>query len=67
MVAGSTSVRQEPAPQGSSFVSARPAWLVLEDGAVFAGERVGALADAAGEVVFTTSMTGYQEVMSDPS
>jgi len=67
MVAGSTSVRQEPVPQGSSFMPARPAWLVLEDGAVFAGERVGALADAAGEVVFTTSMTGYQEVMSDPS
>lgn len=41
--------------------------LVLEDGAVFPGTRVGAGGDASGEVVFTTSMTGYQEVLSDPS
>ncbi len=43
------------------------ALLVLEDGAVFPGVRIGAQRDAVGEVVFTTSMTGYQEVMSDPS
>ncbi|MGH3118111.1 MAG: glutamine-hydrolyzing carbamoyl-phosphate synthase small subunit [Gaiellales bacterium] len=42
-------------------------WLVLEDGAVFAGARIGAVGRASGEVVFTTSMTGYQEVLSDPS
>ncbi|HEU4797723.1 MAG TPA: carbamoyl-phosphate synthase domain-containing protein, partial [bacterium] len=42
-------------------------YLVLEDGAVFAGGRIGAAARAWGEVVFTTSMTGYQEVLSDPS
>jgi len=41
--------------------------LVLEDGTVFAGERIGAAGGASGEVVFTTSMTGYQEVLSDPS
>ncbi len=41
--------------------------LVLEDGSVFPGMRIGARAEAMGEVVFTTSMTGYQEVMSDPS
>ncbi len=41
--------------------------LVLEDGTAFSGVRLGALGEAGGEVVFTTSMTGYQEVMSDPS
>lgn len=48
-------------------MSDRRAFLVLEDGEVFPGVRVGAARDAAGEVVFTTSMTGYQEVLSDPS
>lgn len=43
------------------------AYLILEDGAVFEGTRIGAPVEAAGEVVFTTSMTGYQEVISDPS
>lgn len=42
-------------------------YLVLEDGAVFSGVRIGAGGNASGEVVFTTSMTGYQEVLSDPS
>jgi carbamoyl-phosphate synthase small subunit len=41
--------------------------LILEDGAVFAGESVGADGYAFGEAVFTTSMTGYQEVATDPS
>ncbi len=41
--------------------------LALEDGRVFRGMAFGAAADAAGEVVFTTTMTGYQEVCSDPS
>ncbi len=67
MVARSVYVRQEPASQGSSFVPAQSAWLVLEDGAAFGGLRIGASGDAGGEVVFTTSMTGYQEVLSDPS
>jgi carbamoyl-phosphate synthase small subunit len=43
------------------------AQLVLEDGTVFAGESVGAPGYAFGEAVFTTSMTGYQEVATDPS
>lgn len=67
MVAPTTFVRQEPALVGSSFVPAEPAWLVLEDGVAFQGIRIGASGDAGGEVVFTTSMTGYQEVVSDPS
>ncbi|HVU77890.1 MAG TPA: glutamine-hydrolyzing carbamoyl-phosphate synthase small subunit [Gaiellaceae bacterium] len=41
--------------------------LVLEDGATFAGDSVGADGFAFGEAVFTTSMTGYQEVATDPS
>ncbi|HEY2956028.1 MAG TPA: glutamine-hydrolyzing carbamoyl-phosphate synthase small subunit [Candidatus Eisenbacteria bacterium] len=43
------------------------ALLALEDGRVFRGRRFGALKDAAGEVVFNTSMTGYQEILGDPS
>ena len=43
------------------------AHLVLEDGTVFDGRAFGATADAHGEVVFTTSMTGYQESLTDPS
>jgi carbamoyl-phosphate synthase small subunit len=42
-------------------------FLVLEDGTVFQGESVAAQGCAFGEAVFTTSMTGYQEVVTDPS
>lgn len=42
-------------------------YLVLEDGTLFAGEGFGAAALWAGEVVFNTGMTGYQEVLTDPS
>lgn len=41
--------------------------LILEDGTVFVGEAIGSLRSTVGEVVFTTGMTGYQEVLSDPS
>src|SRR5208283_2185711 len=41
--------------------------LALEDGAMFHGEGFGARASACGEVCFNTSMTGYQEVLTDPS
>ena len=44
-----------------------PALLVLDDGACFEGCACGARGEASGEVVFTTSMTGYQETLSDPS
>jgi carbamoyl-phosphate synthase small subunit len=44
-----------------------PAILVLEDGTVFEGDSVGATGLAVGEVVFNTAMTGYQEVVTDPS
>jgi len=41
--------------------------LVLEDGSVYHGYRFGAEVDTCGEVVFNTSMTGYQEMLTDPS
>ena len=41
--------------------------LVLEDGRAFAGRRFGARTDAGGEVVFNTAMSGYQEILTDPS
>lgn len=41
--------------------------LVLEDGSVFYGESVGAIGQTVGEVVFNTAMTGYQEILTDPS
>lgn len=45
----------------------KPAVLVLEDGEVFRGRSFGAEVETFGEVVFNTGMTGYQEVLSDPS
>ncbi len=44
-----------------------PAYLVLADGSVHEGVGFGAEAEGLGEVVFNTSMTGYQEVLTDPS
>jgi carbamoyl-phosphate synthase small subunit len=44
-----------------------PVALVLENGRVFAGEGFGARVESIGEVVFNTSITGYQEIISDPS
>src|SRR5438445_6347111 len=41
--------------------------LALEDGTVFTGRGFGATGESFGEVVFNTSMTGYQEVLTDPS
>jgi carbamoyl-phosphate synthase small subunit len=48
-------------------VSKWPAALVLENGRVFRGEGFGAKRESIGEVVFNTSITGYQEIVSDPS
>lgn len=45
----------------------RPALLVLEDGSVFHGQAIGATGQSVGEVVFNTAMTGYQEILTDPS
>ncbi|MEI8570822.1 carbamoyl-phosphate synthase small subunit [Methylomonas sp. LW13] len=45
----------------------KPALLVLEDGTVFHGISIGADGCSVGEVVFNTALTGYQEILSDPS
>ena len=45
----------------------RPALLALADGRLFRGEALGATGESSGEVVFNTSMTGYQEILTDPS
>ena len=45
----------------------QPALLVLEDGTIFRGTAIGAEGQSVGEVVFNTSMTGYQEIITDPS
>ena len=44
-----------------------PAILALEDGSIFKGVAIGASGQSTGEVVFNTSMTGYQEILTDPS
>lgn len=45
----------------------QPALLALEDGTIFTGESIGIAGEAVGEVVFNTAMTGYQEILTDPS
>jgi carbamoyl-phosphate synthase small subunit len=63
----------EPRSEGASTLGRRryqpssDAALALADGRIFRGAGFGAESDAAGEVVFTTTMVGYQEVSSDPS
>jgi carbamoyl-phosphate synthase small subunit len=48
-------------------MAAREAILALADGRIFRGRAFGAVGEATGEVVFNTAMTGYQEVLTDPS
>ena len=45
----------------------KPALLALQDGTVFHGESIGIDGESTGEVVFNTAMTGYQEILTDPS
>src|SRR3954470_18067885 len=57
-----------PALRGGASSEERPrAHLVLADGTVFGGIAIGASGASTGEAVFTTGMTGYQEVLTDPS
>ena len=49
------------------MLSRTPAILVLRDGTVFRGTSIGAAGKTVGEVVFNTAMTGYQEILTDPS
>jgi carbamoyl-phosphate synthase small subunit len=50
-----------------SALKQEPAVLALADGTIFRGVSIGATTSAAGEVVFNTAMTGYQEILTDPS
>src|SRR3978361_2286334 len=54
-------------PSSSPSTESRIAKLALEDGTVFTGRAFGARGNTEGEVVFNTSMTGYQEILTDPS
>ncbi len=51
----------------NNMTTAPTAKLALEDGTVFTGKAAGALGEVSGEVVFNTAMTGYQEILTDPS
>src|SRR5512141_614897 len=55
------------AAPGVLFPPVTPAVLALADGTVFRGRAIGALGSTVGEVVFNTAMTGYQEILTDPS
>ena len=57
----------QPQPAQAAANAIRPAVLVLEDGRIFRGQAFGALTERVGEVVFNTSLTGYQEIFTDPS
>ena len=57
----------EITPLLEEAIHLKPAVLALEDGTVFEGRSFGAPAERAGEVVFNTSITGYQEIFTDPS
>src|SRR3974390_1516670 len=52
---------------GAKIMADIPAKPGLEDGTVFTGRSFGAKGETFGEVVFNTSMTGYQEILTDPS
>lgn len=70
MIADGSTPQDTPESQSPSqapFSERRPAKLALEDGTVFPGFSFGAHGTCEGEVVFNTSMTGYQEILTDPS
>src|SRR6185295_17270499 len=52
---------------GSNRMAVKEAVLVLRDGRVFRGQPLGAIGETTGEVIFNTAMSGYQEVLTDPS
>lgn len=60
-------MRSGPKGRNSGWNSSKKAYLVLENGTVFEGLSAGFEGDAEGEIVFNTSMTGYQEILTDPS
>ena len=68
LVAGITQTgNRQIGRRNTRYTPPADAALALDDGRVFRGNAFGAAVDAAGEVVFTTTMVGYQEVSTDPS
>jgi len=63
-VSGEADLHQRNTPSEDNET---PAILALEDGTVFHGRAIGAIGTTVGEVVFNTAMTGYQEILTDPS
>jgi carbamoyl-phosphate synthase small subunit len=61
-----TAPAQGKRPSGAT-AAPEPAWIVLADGTVFEGRTFGARGSTTGEAVFTTAMTGYEEILTDPS
>ena len=57
----------KPAIFGVVSVTVPKAVLVLSDGSFFVGDALGSARESYGELVFNTSMTGYQEALTDPS
>jgi carbamoyl-phosphate synthase small subunit len=53
--------------KNSLLLPSVPAWLALADGTVYEGVSIGADGETVGEIVFNTAMTGYQEILTDPS
>jgi len=62
----STSKTDGLPPASSVTGGLPPALLAMEDGTIYRGFGFGAEADGAGEIVFNTAITGYQEVITDP-
>ncbi len=60
-------LKQYKAAKGSGMEDLMKAFLILEDGNVFVGESIGAQREIISEIVFNTGMTGYLEVLTDPS
>jgi len=60
-------MRSRAQTKNSDWKASKKAYLVLEDGTLFEGRSAGFEGDAEGEIVFNTSMTGYQEILTDPS
>ncbi len=60
-------LRRNDRPRSPILTTFPPALLALADGTVFRGKGMGATGSSVGEVVFNTAMTGYQEILTDPS
>lgn len=58
---------KQPSLNTATTLRQTPALLALEDGTVYHGESIGVIGQSVGEVVFNTAMTGYQEIVTDPS